>query len=122
MEKLKDRLIAELERKGWKGTELAREAKVSQSFVGALVAGNQEYSKHVPAIAHALGVDAYWLTTGKGDRRGIRFEAFYDKYVAAVLELMLELDHDDRVTVKAKVEEWAKEQRMVADTKLRKEG
>ena len=46
--------------------ELARRAGISQSFIGALESVNQQNSKYLPEIAHALGVSAYWLKTGKG--------------------------------------------------------
>ncbi len=70
MQKLKDRLKAEREALGWSQLELARAAKIRQSFIGALEAGNQKSSGYVPEIAHALGVDAYWLKTGKGHKHG----------------------------------------------------
>jgi len=109
MTTLRDRLIAEREAKGWTGAELARQCKIAQSFVGALESRGQQNSKFLPEMAHALGVDAYWLKTGKGNKRGVAFDSLYDKHIAAVIEIMESLDLEGRITVKAKVEEWAKQ-------------
>lgn len=49
--------------------ELARKSGVKQSFIGALEAENQQSSSWLPELAHALGVEAYWLKTGKGPMR-----------------------------------------------------
>jgi transcriptional regulator with XRE-family HTH domain len=63
---LKERLIAERERKGWTQEDLARSAGIRQSFIGALESSNQKTSGYLPEIAYALGVHAMWLKTGKG--------------------------------------------------------
>jgi len=68
MKTLADRLKEERDARGWNQPELAREAGIAQSFVGALEAGNQKSSGWLPEIAHALRVDAYWLKTGRGQR------------------------------------------------------
>jgi transcriptional regulator with XRE-family HTH domain len=68
METLAERLRQERERLGWTQPELARRSGVKQSFIGALEARNQESSAWLPELAHALGVDTYWLKTGKGRR------------------------------------------------------
>lgn len=68
MKTLADRLKEERDARGWTQPELANRAKIAQSFVGALEAGNQKSSGWLPEIAHALGVDAYWLKTGLGRR------------------------------------------------------
>jgi transcriptional regulator with XRE-family HTH domain len=68
METLAERLRQERERLGWSQTDLARRSGVKQSFIGALEARNQESSGWLPELAHALGVDTYWLKTGKGRR------------------------------------------------------
>lgn len=68
METLAERLRHERERLGWSQPELARRSGVKQSFIGALEARNQESSAWLPELAHALGVDTYWLKTGKGRR------------------------------------------------------
>ena len=68
MKTLADRLREERDARGWSQPELARQARVAQSFIGALEAGNQKSSGWLPEIAHALGVDAYWLKTGRGQR------------------------------------------------------
>jgi transcriptional regulator with XRE-family HTH domain len=66
MSSLAQRMRACREAKSWTQPELAKKAKVTQSFIGALEAGNQKTSGYLPEIAHALGVDAYWLKTGFG--------------------------------------------------------
>jgi transcriptional regulator with XRE-family HTH domain len=68
METLAERLRQERERLGWSQTDLARRSGVKQSFIGALEARNQESSGWLPELAHALGVDTYWLKTGNGRR------------------------------------------------------
>lgn len=71
MSKLAQRLKEEREKKGWSQQELAEKAGIRQSFIGALESKNQQSSGWLPEIAHALGVDAYWLKTGKGQRSSI---------------------------------------------------
>lgn len=61
---LAKRLIEAREKKGWSQADLANAAKIAQSFIGALEAKNQKNCKYLPEIAHALGVEAYWLKTG----------------------------------------------------------
>jgi len=60
------RIKVERERKRWTQQELAEKAGIRQSFIGALESNNQKGSSWLPEIAHALGVDAYWLKTGRG--------------------------------------------------------
>jgi transcriptional regulator with XRE-family HTH domain len=43
---------------------------VSQQVVQHLLSGRNETSKHLPALAEALGVSLDWLATGKGARGG----------------------------------------------------
>lgn len=53
--------------KGWNQATLVRESKLPQSTVGSIE--NDSRTKESSAlidIAHALGVDAYYLKTGKG--------------------------------------------------------
>ena len=66
MKMLCDRLKETREEKGWSQTELAAHAKISQSFIGALETGRQKTSKWLPEIARVLGVNPFWLKTGKG--------------------------------------------------------
>lgn len=70
MDTLAERLRREREAKGWSQPELARRSGVKQSFIGALEAHNQVSSSYLPELARALGVDCYWLKTGKGRRAG----------------------------------------------------
>lgn len=68
MESLAKRLIDARTKKEWTQEDLAKKAKIRQSFIGALESGAQKTSGYLPEIAHVLGVDAYWLKTGKGKR------------------------------------------------------
>ena len=69
MQTLAERLKQERTSQGWSQDDLAARAGVRQSFIGALEAGNQRSTGYLPEIANALGVDTYWLKTGKGRRR-----------------------------------------------------
>lgn len=66
MKMLCDRLRETREEKGWSQTELASRTKISQSFIGALETSRQKTSKWLPEIARVLGVNPFWLKTGKG--------------------------------------------------------
>jgi hypothetical protein len=46
-----------------------RDRPVTQQNVQQLLAGRNLTSKHLPAIARALGVNLMWLADGKGDKR-----------------------------------------------------
>lgn len=87
MQTLAERLKTERERLGWSQPELARRAGVSQSFIGALEARNQKGSSWLPEIANALGVNAYWLKTGKG-RRVLRELTDDEKTILAALPII----------------------------------
>jgi transcriptional regulator with XRE-family HTH domain len=50
-------------------------APVSQQVVQHLLSGRNGTSKHLPAMAEALGVSLDWLATGKGSPRGGRRRA-----------------------------------------------
>jgi transcriptional regulator with XRE-family HTH domain len=63
---LAERLVSEREKREWSQETLARKAKIATSFIGALESGAQKTSGYLPEIAHALGVDCYWLKTGRG--------------------------------------------------------
>lgn len=68
-----DRLKTERERLGLSQDELAKlvDKKKKQSFISNFETGARKGTTWIVEIAHALGVDAYWLKTGKG----IRFSA-----------------------------------------------
>lgn len=93
MNDLAHRLKTEREAKGWSQPELSDKSRVKQSFIGALEARNQKSSSWLPELAHALGVDAYWLKTGKGDRAGGRHLSEDEK---ALLDALPLLDADVR--------------------------
>lgn len=69
MQSLADRIKQLRLDRGWSQTDLAEKVGIKQSFIGALEAKNQKSSSWLPEIAHAFGVDAYWLKTGKGVAR-----------------------------------------------------
>lgn len=72
MDTLAKRLKAERKRLKLTQAQLAKkvDAEKEQSLISNLETGTYLSSPYMPEIAHALGVDAYWLKTGKGDRTG----------------------------------------------------
>mgnify|MGYP001001456338 CR=1 FL=1 len=68
MNTLAKRLKECREEKNWSQEDLAAAANVGQSLIGNLESGNQNSSASIPEMAHALGVNAYWLKTGKGQK------------------------------------------------------
>lgn len=66
---LAGRLVSEREKREWSQETLAKKAKIATSFIGALESGAQKSSGYLPEIAHALGIDCYWLKTGRGQAR-----------------------------------------------------
>jgi transcriptional regulator with XRE-family HTH domain len=65
-----DRLKTERERLDISQDELAKlvDKKKKQSFISNFETGARKGTAWMVEIAHALGVDAYWLKTGKGNR------------------------------------------------------
>lgn len=64
---LKDRLARERIARKLSQTQLAARAGLkNQSIIGMLESGARKKSGYLPQIAHALGVDALWLASGKG--------------------------------------------------------
>lgn len=103
METIADRLKAERGKRGWSGPELASKAKISQSFIGALETGRQKSSSKLPAIAHALGVDLYWLMTG------VETIIAGDKRINEVVRLMESMATEGRAVVLNEARKMAKE-------------
>lgn len=64
------RLKAAREAKGLTQGELAKAIgkPKGQSLIGNLESGGRNSTTFIPEIANALGVSAYWLKTGKGQR------------------------------------------------------
>lgn len=57
--------------RGWTQQQLADKAGVAQSTInGVEKGGRQKMPSSLIEISHALGVDAYWLKTGRGHRLG----------------------------------------------------
>ena len=126
MSSLASRLKQEREAHGWSQIDLARESKVKQSFIGALEAENQRNSGYVPELAHALGVDAYWLKTGKGEkhpkymsqstqaavhqeRAVYEFKTQDDPVTAEIIEIARRMDAIGKGMLLAKARDFAKE-------------
>lgn len=65
MNSLGDRIRSVRRQKNISQAELAKLANVSQGAISQLESGRNETSKELPQIALALGVDVYWLQTGK---------------------------------------------------------
>lgn len=104
METLSERLKRIRELKGFATQDaLAKAAKIPQSFVGALEAGNQQTSSYLPELAHALGVDAYYLKTG------IEVMICNDKDINAIAELMAASSKEGRAIMLYKAREIAKD-------------
>lgn len=71
METLAERVIRLREAKGWKQKDLIRESGAPQSTVASIENGDRSKApSSIVEIAHALGVDAYYLKTGEGSPRG----------------------------------------------------
>ena len=71
MEILGERLKRLRAAKGWTQEKLTTEAGVGQSTINGIEKGaRQKMPSSLIEIAHALGVDAYWLKTGIGDMYG----------------------------------------------------
>ena len=68
MKTLRERLISEREAQGLTQDQLAQRAGCKQSNIGSLESGQQKSSKHLPAIADALNLNALWLAEGRGPR------------------------------------------------------
>lgn len=68
MKTLRERLISEREAQGLTQDQLAHKAVCKQSNIGSLESGQQKSSKHIPAIADALGINALWLAEGRGPK------------------------------------------------------
>lgn len=55
---------------GLNQTELAKKAGFKhQSAIGNIESGMRDGSKNIAALAMALGVDPFWLQTGKGEMK-----------------------------------------------------
>lgn len=63
-----ERLKSMREQKGLTQDALAKliDRTKSQSVIASLESGANKSSSYIPEIARALGVDSYWLKTGKG--------------------------------------------------------
>lgn len=66
MYSLADRLKLARETKGLSQQQLADRVGVSQSTIGNLEAGTRQSARKLPQIADALGVNALWLSEGRG--------------------------------------------------------
>jgi len=49
---------------GLSQSELAKKSNISQPVISGLESSKAQTSGHIPSIADALGVNAYWLETG----------------------------------------------------------
>lgn len=59
------RVKAQRNKKGWSQSDLAKRAQVSQGAISQLENGTSENTRHLSAIAKALGVATEYLTDGK---------------------------------------------------------
>jgi len=77
MSDLPIRIAAAMKAIGFNQPQLAKAASapgapVSQQAVQQLISGRNSTSRHLPAIAQALGVSLDWLVAGRGSRGGRR--------------------------------------------------
>lgn len=68
MSALGDRVRQIRKERGWTQMQLAKKAKIPQSSVSTLESGSQKGSPHIVEIALALGVNVYWLRSGRGPK------------------------------------------------------
>ncbi len=71
---LGERLNSALANRGIGQTELARSLGINPSTISQLIAGRNNNSRKIDAIAQALGVSARWLRTGKEDEDPVTLE------------------------------------------------
>jgi hypothetical protein len=76
--------------------------KLSQANVSKLCRGEVMRSDYFPHIAHVLGVNAFWLATGKGEKRPAQ-QQFQPRH-AALLRTYLALPQDLRRPIRALIE------------------
>ncbi len=67
MNTLAQRLKFARERAGIRQTELAKLAGCKQATISKLECGSVTTSAAIPALAHALGCNAYWLEQGESE-------------------------------------------------------
>ena len=116
MNTIADRIRAERKRLGLSQAELAKRvsSEAGQSFISNIETGARTDTPFIPELAHALGVDAYWLKTGKGSPSSTSVVAIEsdDKYIPHLSakgsmgsgELMIDSEEViDRITLKS---EW----------------
>lgn len=68
MNSLAERLASAREAAGLTQDQLGKKVGAGQSLISNLENGENRSSTKLPEIAHALGVSAYWLKTGNGQR------------------------------------------------------
>jgi len=66
-------------------SELAKKANISQPVISGLESGKGQTSGHTPSIADALGVNAYWLETGRDQMPQFGIDSLDDVLVIPVI-------------------------------------
>lgn len=66
-------------------TELAKRAKITQPVISELESGKAQTSGHTASIAHALGVNAYWLETGRDEMPQFEGDALDEQVVIPMI-------------------------------------
>jgi transcriptional regulator with XRE-family HTH domain len=89
----KDRLKDSRESLDLTQAELAAKLGKKQSFIGNLEAGSRTSTPLIAELAHALGVDAYWLKTG------VKTLVAGDKKIDEVVEAMKQMSGDGKAIV-----------------------
>lgn len=82
MSTLADRLRATREERGLNKTQLKALARLkSASTLSELENGTTFHSPQLPNIAEALGVSAYWLRTGKGEKESSKQHKNHEQFI-----------------------------------------
>lgn len=103
METIGERLESARVARGLTQEALAKAAGVKQSTIAGIENGSRNKRPDLVPIAHALGVDAYWL------RNGVRTVIAGDKRINQVVELMERMGEIGRAIMLDKAKDVAKE-------------
>lgn len=79
MRTLGERLRAVREERGLSQKGLAAKVGVSQQLIGQIEKDENQGTKHIAKLAHALEVSSYWLETGNGPREPVRSDSLTEQ-------------------------------------------
>jgi transcriptional regulator with XRE-family HTH domain len=96
---LRDRVRHWREKREYSKAELAELAKIPYSSLGEIENSDQASSKHTPALAKALRINAYYLATDEGDPEDLTIPAPAEEVwpiTAVTKDRFLSLDETER--------------------------